>query len=363
MTEKEHLYLLMHVPGVGAVTLHKLYEYFHSFREVWMADRKALMESGILTPARLQALLETKKAENTIRKEYDELQKRGILFYTFFEEEYPGKLTSLYDRPAGLFIRGKMPKEDVPAVAIVGARNCSEYGRDTAEWFAKVLAENGIQIISGLAVGVDGAAHKGTLQAGGDTFGVLGCGINVCYPRENYALFSEIAQKGGLLTEFVPGTKPVQMNFPMRNRIISGLSDAVIVVEAREKSGSLITADLALDQGKEVFAVPGRISDGLSAGCNRLLQTGASVCLGPEEVLEFLGLKYERKLSVHKNSEKRLAKKENLLYSCLDSRPRHLEEIVEKCQIPVKEAMEILLKLELSGLIRGNGNQYYYRKL
>lgn len=363
MTEKEYLYLLMHVPGVGAVTLHKLHEYFHSFREIWMADRRCLTESAIVTQARVRAILEVRQSEAEIRKEYEGLADRGIQFCACFEEEYPRRLKMFPDHPAGLFWRGNMPVEDVPAVAIVGARNCSEYGRDTAEWFAGTLAENGVQIISGLAVGVDGAAHKGALLAGGDTFGVLGCGINVCYPRENYALFSEIAQKGGLLSEFVPGTKPVQMNFPMRNRIISGLSDAVVVVEAREKSGSLITADLALDQGKEVFAVPGRITDGLSAGCNRLLQNGASVCLGPEEVLEFLGLKYERKLSVHKNSEKRLAKNENLLYSCLDSRPRHLEEIVEKCQIPVREAMEILLKLELSGLIRGNGNQYYYRKV
>ena len=164
-------------------------------------------------------------------------------------------------------------------------------------------------------------------------------------------------------SEFVPGTSPLPMNFPMRNRIISGLSDAVILVEAREKSGSLITADLALEQGKEVFAVPGRITDPLSRGCNRLIQNGAAVCLGPEDVLEAFGIKFEKKTRADKKTEKRLAKNENMVYSFLDSRSGTLEEIMDACGLSVTETMECLLKLELMGMVQGNGDQYYCRKL
>ena len=204
---------------------------------------------------------------------------------------------------------------------------------------------------------------KGALEAGGKTFAVLGCGADRCYPRENYGLFHKMETQGGVLSEFVPGTSPLPMNFPMRNRIISGLSDAVILVEAREKSGSLITADLALEQGKEVFAVPGRITDPLSRGCNRLIQNGAAVCLGPEDVLEAFGIKFEKKTRADKKTEKRLAKNENMVYSFLDSRSGTLEEIMDACGLSVTETMECLLKLELMGMVQGNGDQYYCRKL
>ena len=165
------------------------------------------------------------------------------------------------------------------------------------------------------------------------------------------------------MTEFPLGTRPSSMNFPMRNRIISALADAVIIIEAREKSGSLITADYALEQGKEVFALPGRITDPLSGGCNRLLQTGAAVLLSPSDVLDFLGLKYEKKLTDYKNTEKRLAKNENLVYSFLDSRPKHFDAIVSACGLSMAECMESLFRLELAGIVNKTGNQYYSRKM
>jgi len=363
MTEKEYLYRLMHVPGLGAASLYKLHEYFQSFREVWKAGEKELLASGLFTPARIEALNGTRKREEAIKKEYADLNGKNIRFTAYFEEEYPDRLKPYGDKPAGLFLKGRFPKDDMPSVAIVGARNCTEYGACMAEKLAFSLAKAGVAVISGLALGVDQAAHQGAIRAHGETYAVLGCGINICYPRENYRLFAEMEKGGGILSEFIPGTGPFRQNFPMRNRIISGLSDAVIVVEAREKSGSLITADLALEQGKEVFALPGRITDPLSAGCNRLLQSGAAVCLGAESVMEFLGLKYEKKLTIHKISEKRLAKRENLVYSCMDSRPRHIEEIMEACGLSVTDTMECLLKLELMGFVQGNGNQYYCRKL
>lgn len=363
MTEKEYLYLLCHATGIGAVTVFKLKEYFRDFESVWNANTAALEKSEILTSKQLENLLACQKREKKILEEYESLSNKGIRFVAYFENEYPGRLLEYHDRPAGLFVKGNLPEDGRPSVAIIGARNCTEYGKATAEHLSEKLSGEGVQIISGLALGVDGAAHRGALNAGGATFAVLGSGVNVCYPREHYYLFEEMQKKGGVLSEFMPGTVPAAMNFPMRNRIISGLSDAVIITEAREKSGSLITADLALEQGKEIFAVPGRWNDPLSAGCNRLLQMGAAICLGVNDIFEFLGLKYKKKLIVDKISEKRLAKKEIMVYSFLDSRPKYLEEIVKNCQISVSEAMEILMSLELSGLVQSAGNQYYCRKM
>lgn len=363
MTEKEYLYLLSHTAGIGPVTIQNSKRYFHSFQGVWEASEKALEESGLFTQKRLEAFLACKKMETRYRKEYESLNRDKIRYITYMENEYPNRLQFFKDKPAGLFVKGNLPDDDSPTVAIVGARNCTAYGRDTAEYLARELTCAGVSVISGLALGVDSAAHKGCLEAGGETYAVLGCGVNICYPRENYRLFGEIEEHGGIISECMPGTMPVQMNFPMRNRIISGLADAVIITEAREKSGSLITGDLALEQGKEVFAVPGRINDSLSAGCNRLIRMGAAICLGPEDVIQFFGVKYRKKLCEKKNTEKTLAKKEKLVYSFLDSRPKSLEEIVTFCQISVSEAMETLMTLEMNGLIRCEGNQYYCRKM
>lgn len=363
MTEKEYLFMISHVPGIGAITVFKLKEYFQAFGEIWRAEEKVLTNSKILSTGKVQALCNCRKDEDKFRKEYESLEKNNIRYIAYFDDEYPERLNPYRDRPTGLFVKGKLPDDQIPSAAIVGARNCTQYGRQTSEYLAYELSKHGVQIISGLALGVDSAAHWGTLKCGGDTFAVLGCGVNICYPRENYNLFSEIEATGGIISEFIPGTAPASMNFPMRNRIISGLADAVIIVEARGKSGSLITGDQALEQGKEVFAVPGRINDPLSIGCNKLIQNGAAICLEPQDVLEFLGIKYEKKITVNKKTEKTLAKIENLVYSFLDSRPKTLEEIVTFCQISVSEVLEILLTLELLGLIQSEGNQYYCRKM
>ncbi len=365
--EKEYLYRISHTCGLGAASIHRLREFFGSYEAAWKSRESELRNTNVLTPKRLEAFLECRKREDQLKKGYEELEKKKIHYVTTLNPEFPERLRPYKDCPAGLFYKGMLPKEDTPTVAIVGARNCTEYGKGAAEYLALELAKYGIGIISGLALGVDSAAHRGCLRGNGKTYAVMGCGVNLCYPRENYRLFNEIEATGGIISEFVPGTEPASMNFPLRNRIISGLSDAVIIVEAREKSGSLITGDLALEQGKEVFAVPGRINDPLSAGCNRLLQIGAAICLGPENVLEYFGIQYgktqEQKLRENKKSEKRLAKKENIVYSFLDSRPKSLEEIVTFCQISVSEALEILMSLELYGLVQNGGNQYYCRKM
>lgn len=202
------------------------------------------------------------------------------------DREYPGRLKEIPGAPETLYVLGKLPEEDRPAVAVIGARDCSEYGRYVASCLGAALARNGIQVVSGMARGIDGVGQEAALDAGGSSFAVLGSGVDVCYPAGNRRLYEKLKLGGGILSEYPPGTPPLSYHFPPRNRIVSGLSDVVVVVEAREKSGTLITVDMALEQGREVYVVPGRVTDPLSAGCNRLLRLGAGLLLDEGEFLE-----------------------------------------------------------------------------
>lgn len=204
------------------------------------------------------------------------------------DEEYPERLRELADAPDSLYALGKLPVEGLPSVAVIGARDCSEYGKYMAVRLGSLFGRNGFQVVSGMARGVDGIAQEAALEAGGSSFAVLGSGVDVCYPAGNRRLYEKLKAGGGILSEYPPGTPALPRNFPRRNRIVSGLADAVVVVEAREKSGTLITVDMALEQGREVYAVPGRTTDALSAGCNRLLRLGAGMVLDEEELLEEL---------------------------------------------------------------------------
>lgn len=215
-------------------------------------------------------------------------QKNKIAFITPFEKEYPERLRNIPDAPAGLYVRGRLPAEKNITVAVIGARDCSDYGRYVAEGLGAFLGRNGVTVVSGMARGIDGISQWAALEAGGTSIGVLGCGVDICYPSENRALFDRLLEQGTILSEYPPGMPPKAMNFPARNRIVSGLADAVVVVEARSKSGTLITVDMALEQGREVFVIPGRITDRLSDGCNKLIKQGAAVLLSPEELLEEL---------------------------------------------------------------------------
>lgn len=201
---------------------------------------------------------------------------------------YPKRFEILPDMPEMLYVMGELPDDNTPSVAIVGARMCSRYGRSTAFAFGKELARKGVSVISGMALGIDGAAQEGALAGGGKTYAVLGCGVDICYPKGNAMLYDQIPQHGGILSEFPPGMQPLRHNFPLRNRLIAALADVVVVVEARKKSGSLITVDYALEQGKSVYAVPGRIGDALSDGCNYLIAQGAGIAWSVEAILEEL---------------------------------------------------------------------------
>ncbi len=249
------------------------------------------------------------------------------------------------------------------SVAIVGARSRSEYGLQVARQLGETLARNGVAVISGLARGIDADAHIGALDGGGRTYAVLGCGVDICYPRSNRYLYDRILEHGGgILSEYPPGQTPLAGLFPQRNRIISGLSDCVVVVEARKKSGSLITADFAMEQGRDVYAVPGRVGETLSEGTNRLIYQGAGIYMGPEEFLSelHLGGKFTLDLNF---SKKKLEKEESLVYSVLDLNPIGLGTILQKTSIPLEHLLEILASLVEKGYIWESVPNYYVRRI
>ena len=361
--EKEYLYWLCQIPFLGAVTIQKLFDYYGSFEDIYNIEEKSLEECSLIHKRNQEAFFRWKQELNRCREEYRRLPEKGIIFITPWEDAYPQRLKTLPSRPAGLYVRGRLPNDDRPSLAVIGARSCTSYGIQAAEYFGRILSAQGIQIISGLASGIDSAGHRGAVNAERDTYAVLGCGVNICYPKENYLLYEKILEKGGIISEFSLGGQPRPQNFPIRNRIISGLSDAVLVVEAREKSGSLITVDCALEQGRDVFALPGRVTDPLSAGCNQLIKNGASLVTSPSDLIEYFGLKQEKILRLHEKNTNGLAKKEKMVYSCLDLQPKFLEQIVKECGLTPGECVSILLGLEMGGFAMQTAGNYYIKKI
>lgn len=289
------------------------------------------------------------------------LKEKDIKMVCVGDRDYPEKLMPYRDRPEVLFYKGRLPDKDKPIVAMVGARACSNYGRTMAKKIAGDLAYNNVQIISGMARGIDTYSQLGAVEAGGATFAVLGCGVDICYPTENIELYENIIKTGGIISEYPPGDKPLAWHFPMRNRIISGLSDKVVVVEAKEKSGSLITVEWALEQGKDVMAVPGRVDDKLSEGCNRLIRSGAGLVRNAKDVLEELKYEVFNKEKENVIKEKILEKDFLLLYSELGLQPKSIEELMEKTGIEYGILADMLLQLQLRGLVEQPSDNYYSR--
>lgn len=290
--EQPYAYWLMCAP-IGDATKSRLLLRFGRPSGVFETSEKALLDStlSIGKKERWIAYIKERKEENA-KREYEELQTKGILFYPEYHPHYPAKLLSIPARPFGIFVKGKLPDVRQRSLAIVGARDCSEYGQYVARHFAEKMAQNGVAVISGLARGIDGIAQRAAMEAGGESFGVLGCGADICYPKSNEKLYRMCMERGGILSTYLPGIPPTPNLFPPRNRIISGLSDGILIIEAREKSGTIITADLALEQGKDVFVIPGRVTDRLSDGCNSLIRQGASLIQSPEQLLEELNIGY-----------------------------------------------------------------------
>ena len=290
--ERKYAYFMCSTYTIGGVRAERLLARFGSPQAVYEAETEEWRECVGNSAAEA---LERQKKSGEWEREYGQLSEQQIHFLLREEKGFPGKLAEIPDPPYGIFYRGKLPDENEPAVAVIGARECSEYGRYVAEELGQYLGRAGIQVISGMARGIDGISQQAALSAGGTSYGVLGCGVDICYPAQNRRLYEELLEKGGLLSTYAPGTKPLPQYFPPRNRIVSGLSDALIVIEARQKSGTLITVDMALEQGRDVYVVPGRLTDRLSDGCNHLLTQGAGVFLSPESFAEDFLRSWEEK--------------------------------------------------------------------
>jgi len=292
---------------------------------------------------------------------WKELKTKNINFVTRDENEYPSKLLQYEDSPQYLFYKGTLPREDKPIVAMVGARACSNYGRIMAKDIGEHLSSSGVQVISGMARGIDTYSQLGALQSKTPTFAVLGCGVDICYPTENIELYEDILNKGGgIISEYWPGTPPEAWHFPMRNRIISGMADKVAVVEAKEKSGSLITVEWALEQGKDIYALPGRVNDELSKGCNRLIKIGAGVMINADDILE--GLNYDLNNNISGLAKVVLDENMRIIYQTLEFYPKGIDDILKETKLDFEVVIQGLLELQMQGIIEEVYKNYYSRK-
>lgn len=361
-------YWLSNRRNIGPIKIEALLQVYGCAEEIFHLSKAALAnckehclgEDGhrLFTEEDIASLLTDRDMEK-LKEEYHGLAEKGIRFITREDKEYPEQLRSIYTAPFSIYVKGSLPAKGSKCLSVVGARDCSPYGREMARYLAGAVAKEGIVVISGLARGIDTYSHQGALSVGGLTYAVLGCGIDTCYPRENIGLYMEIQQHGGILSEYAPGTKPYAGNFPMRNRIISGLSDAILIIEARRKSGSLITVDMGLEQGKEIYALPGRATDPLSDGCNNLIKLGAKPVTSPEDILEDLLPGYralpESPMIAEGGSDEQVKR----IISCLTSEPKHIEELAVLSGLRIEQLMEQLLIMELRGLVRQTMKNYY----
>jgi DNA processing protein len=351
---REELYWigLKSVAGVGSVTFRRLLERFDTPRAALHATPEALARVRGMTAAGIAAIgagAWQRQAEEECRR----LEKSGARLVTFTSSDYPKSLFQISDPPPFLYVKGKIRSHE-PAIAMVGSRRATRYGVQTTTRLAEELARHGVAVISGMARGVDTAAHRGALAGDGRTIGVLGCGIDRIYPPENRDLFDEMAERGCLVSEFPLGTLPLGENFPRRNRIISGLANGVLVVEAAEKSGSLITAQYALEQGRDVFAVPGQIGFASCRGSNRLIKQGAKLVDCVEDILEELPDWCVPSGEASPPPEPRvfaLTPREAGVYELLARGPLHIDDIIVQTELTAAEVSSMLLHLELKGAV------------
>lgn len=346
------------VKGIGSARVRKLEARFVSLREAWHADGIDLTAAG-LDERSVYAILSARKSIDP-DAEIVRLSKAGAAALTWHDPAYPRLLREVADPPPVLFLKGELADADCCAVAIVGTRGATVYGRQVAERLAGELAQARITVVSGLARGIDAVAHQAALDAGGRTLAVLGCGADVIYPPEHRKLAAAISERGALLSDYPLGTGPEKNNFPPRNRIISGLSLGVVVVEADEKSGALITALFATDQGREVFAVPGNVFSAGSRGANRLIQQGAKMVLQTSDILEELNLGM-----VLPNTEAQLPlpmdDAESRIYKRLSFEPVAADELVRGLDMPAEIVSAKLSLMELKGYVRQAGGASYVR--
>lgn len=349
MNEEYYWFALKSVPLVGNVTFRRLLAHFDTPQRVLAATESELATVQGISRA-VASAIKAHDAREFAERECERVRRSGVRIVTFLAEEYPKVLFEIPDPPPFLYVKGSL-RGGGSAIAIVGSRRASTYGLLTTGRLARELAGRGITVISGMARGIDTAAHRGALDGGGRSVGVLGCGVDIIYPPENRRLFDEMAEKGALVSEFPMGTLPLAENFPRRNRIISGMSRGVLVVEATENSGSLITVQYALEQGREVFAVPGNITSAGSRGTNRLIREGAKLVAGVEDILDELPHRQGTDAGHAEAARFDLTPQEAAAYALLAEAPLHIDDIIVKSALTVGEVSAILLRLELKGAV------------
>lgn len=356
-----YMYWLANVRNVGNRMKCRLLAQTGSAEELYFLPEEQLKLLDGMNEDILRAIMESRKLD--MEENYHRICGEGISFLSVEDSGYPQKLKMIPDPPLGIYVKGHLPGQDQRTVAIVGARMCSEYGRAVAKELGKRLAAMGVCVVSGMARGIDAAGHTGALEASGMTCAVLGCGVDVCYPSAHKSLYGDILERGSIISEYPPGTQPLPALFPQRNRIISGMSDVVVVVEAKERSGSLITADQALEQGKDIYAVPGRIFDSLSAGCNNLIRQGAGMISDVEEFLKELDLCSVSSARQEFFEKLLLEKEESLVYSCVDLRPKNVEELLRETGLDMPGMAQILVSLVQKGFITETFKNCYIRRI
>ncbi len=344
------------VRGIGPVRLRALLDYFGDLERAWHAPAEALRNAG-LDSRSLKNLLKVRNKRD-LDRELKRIEATGARALTWESDHYPHLLREIYDSPPVLYVKGTLTEEDSWAIAVVGTRRASVYGREVTRQLTRALARSGLTIVSGLARGIDTEAHRAALEAGGRTIAVLGCGIDRVYPPENRKLAQQIIAHGALVSDYPLGTPPEGRNFPARNRIISGLSLGVLVTDAGTRSGALITTSYAAEQGRDVFAVPGNILTRGSVGTNALIQDGAKVVLKPEDILEELNL-----TMVVEQAEARQVlpadETEAALLAHLSAEPVHVDDLQQQLELPIAQVTSTLALMELKGMVRQSGGMKY----
>jgi len=355
MTEEARNYWFFSLSGIGRARKFAILEAVSSINILYENAWNACMRT-MLRDEEVERLSDP-MAKEVAARDWDKMSMKGVSFVFFHDLDFPPVLKMIPDPPLGLCIKGSLPLSAWDCVAIVGARSCTPYGRAFALEYARALGRAGVAIVSGLARGIDGFAHRGALDVAAKTYAVLGCGVDICYPRTHIGLYSDIIDAGGgIISEYPLGMAPLTFHFPERNRIISGLSRALLVMEAKAQSGSLITADTALEQGRDVYALPGLADAPHSQGTHRLIEQGAGILISPAHLLELMGYGGGESSRTNKIS---LDCSENMVYSLLCLQPKSLDEIAIASGLPLTQVHNLLVGLQLQGLVKEIGRQMY----
>ena len=344
------------IPGIGRVRLAQLENYFGNLENAWQADPVNLKHSGL--DSRAVRAITSGRPKLSLEAEMEKLERYGVNAFTWHDPGYPARLKEIYDYPPVLYVRGSLLPEDEWCLAVVGTRRATVYGKQVTEEIVTDLVQNKITIVSGLARGIDSVAHRSALEAGGRSIAVFASGLDVVYPSENASLSRDILHQGAIISEYPLGTRPRAENFPRRNRIMSGISLGVLVIEAGETSGALITANLALEQNREVFAIPGSILSPVSRGTNRLIQEGAKLVLDYTNILEELNLT----AVAHQMELKEVipaSDTESQLLKQLGVEPIHIDEVCRSSGLPISTVSSTLAMMELKGMVKQMGTMHY----